>query len=127
MSEACGKFPGRAGNRVSEGAFPMRRRMGGEPRGDSLKFRFMRRLASDSIWHLREVVMQVREAMTADVQIAAPNQTIQDAARIMAKIDAGACRSATMTGWSASSPTATSRCARWPKGCRHREGARRDE
>ena len=34
--------------------------------------------------------MQVRDAMTADVQIAAPNQTIQDAARIMAEIDAGA-------------------------------------
>ena len=33
--------------------------------------------------------MRVSEAMTADVQIAHPNQTIQDAAKIMAKIDAG--------------------------------------
>jgi CBS domain-containing protein len=33
--------------------------------------------------------MRVNEAMTADVQIANPNQSIQDAARTMAAIDAG--------------------------------------
>jgi CBS domain len=33
--------------------------------------------------------MQVSEAMTSDVKIANPNQTIRDAARIMAQIDAG--------------------------------------
>jgi CBS domain-containing protein len=33
--------------------------------------------------------MQVREAMSDDVQIANPNQTIRDAALLMAKIDAG--------------------------------------
>jgi CBS domain-containing protein len=33
--------------------------------------------------------MRVNEAMTADVQIANPNQSIQDAARMMAAIDAG--------------------------------------
>lgn len=33
--------------------------------------------------------MQVREAMSDDVRIAAPNQPIRDAAMLMAKIDAG--------------------------------------
>ncbi len=33
--------------------------------------------------------MQVNEAMTNDVKIASPNQTIRDAARLMAQIDAG--------------------------------------
>jgi CBS domain-containing protein len=33
--------------------------------------------------------MQVNEAMTTDVKIANPNQTIRDAARLMAQIDAG--------------------------------------
>lgn len=34
--------------------------------------------------------MQVREAMTRDVRIATPDQTIHDAARIMAECDVGA-------------------------------------
>ena len=33
--------------------------------------------------------MQVRDAMSDDVQIASPNQSIRDAALLMAKIDAG--------------------------------------
>jgi CBS domain-containing protein len=33
--------------------------------------------------------MQVNEAMTNDVKIASPNQSIRDAARLMAEIDAG--------------------------------------
>ena len=33
--------------------------------------------------------MQVNEAMTNDVKIANPNQSIRDAARLMAEIDAG--------------------------------------
>jgi CBS domain-containing protein len=33
--------------------------------------------------------MQVSEAMTNDVKIANPNQSIRDAARLMAQIDAG--------------------------------------
>ncbi len=33
--------------------------------------------------------MQVNEAMTSDVKIANPNQSIRDAARLMAQIDAG--------------------------------------
>ena len=33
--------------------------------------------------------MQVREAMSDDVRIASPNQTIREAATLMAKIDAG--------------------------------------
>jgi CBS domain-containing protein len=33
--------------------------------------------------------MQVNEAMTSDVKVASPNQTICDAARMMAQIDAG--------------------------------------
>jgi CBS domain-containing protein len=33
--------------------------------------------------------MQVNEAMTSDVKIVNPNQTIRDAARLMAQIDAG--------------------------------------
>jgi len=33
--------------------------------------------------------MQVNEAMTNDVKIASPNQSIRDAARLMAQIDAG--------------------------------------
>jgi CBS domain-containing protein len=33
--------------------------------------------------------MQVSEAMTSDVKIANPNQTIREAARLMAQIDAG--------------------------------------
>src|SRR5215470_5373947 len=33
--------------------------------------------------------MQVNEAMTSDVKIANPNQTIRNAARLMAQIDAG--------------------------------------
>jgi CBS domain-containing protein len=38
---------------------------------------------------LRRNAMQVNEAMTNDVKIASPNQTIRDAARLMAEIDAG--------------------------------------
>jgi len=34
--------------------------------------------------------MQIREAMTQDVQIARPNQSIREVARLMAAIDAGA-------------------------------------
>ena len=34
--------------------------------------------------------MKVREVMSSDVQIASPDQTIQEAARVMAEIDAGA-------------------------------------
>src|SRR6516165_6484517 len=37
----------------------------------------------------RRNTMQVSEAMTNDVRIASPNQTIRDAARLMAQIDAG--------------------------------------
>jgi CBS domain-containing protein len=37
----------------------------------------------------KEALMKVNEAMTADVRIANPKQTIQDAARMMAEIDAG--------------------------------------
>jgi CBS domain-containing protein len=33
--------------------------------------------------------MKVSETMTSDVQLASPSQTIQDAARLMAEIDAG--------------------------------------
>jgi CBS domain-containing protein len=33
--------------------------------------------------------MKVRECMTSDVEIADPEQTIQDAARVMARLDAG--------------------------------------
>jgi CBS domain-containing protein len=33
--------------------------------------------------------MQIREAMSEDVRVASPNQTIRDAAILMAKIDAG--------------------------------------
>jgi CBS domain-containing protein len=33
--------------------------------------------------------MQVREAMSSDVKIASPNQTIRDAARLMAQMDCG--------------------------------------
>jgi len=36
-----------------------------------------------------EASMKVSEAMTTDVQIASPSQTIQQAARMMAEIDAG--------------------------------------
>src|SRR5262249_12046555 len=39
--------------------------------------------------HLRGNALQVSEAMTNDVRIASPNQTIRDAARLMAQIDAG--------------------------------------
>jgi len=45
--------------------------------------------------------MQVSEAMTNDVKIANPNQSIRDAARLMAQIDAACCRSERTTGWSA--------------------------
>src|SRR6185436_8185548 len=38
---------------------------------------------------LRRNPMQVRDAMSDDVQIASPNQSIRDAAILMAKIDAG--------------------------------------
>jgi CBS domain-containing protein len=34
--------------------------------------------------------MKVSDAMSRDVQVVSPTQTIRDAARIMAKIDAGA-------------------------------------
>jgi CBS domain-containing protein len=34
--------------------------------------------------------MQIREAMTRDVQIARPNQPIHEVAQLMAAIDAGA-------------------------------------
>jgi len=33
--------------------------------------------------------MQVRDAMTRDVRVATPGQTIRDVARVMAEIDAG--------------------------------------
>jgi CBS domain-containing protein len=36
-----------------------------------------------------EAAMKVSEAMTTDVRIASPSQTIQEAARIMAELDAG--------------------------------------
>src|SRR5919198_5418777 len=39
---------------------------------------------------VRRDAMHVSEAMTSDVKIANPNQTIRDAARLMAQIDAGA-------------------------------------
>ena len=45
--------------------------------------------------------MQVSEAMTSDVKIANPNQTIRDAARLMAQIDAGVLPVGENTGWSA--------------------------
>src|SRR6201991_3486460 len=38
----------------------------------------------------RRQSMQVREAMSNDVRIANPNQSIRDAATLMAEIDAGA-------------------------------------
>jgi CBS domain-containing protein len=38
----------------------------------------------------RRIQMQISEIMTTDVKIANPKQTIQDAARMMAEIDAGA-------------------------------------
>jgi len=41
------------------------------------------------IQHVRRNAMQVNEAMTNDVKIASPNETIRDAARLMAQIDAG--------------------------------------
>jgi CBS domain-containing protein len=40
-------------------------------------------------WHAREVSMHVNEAMSTDVKIASPNQTLKEAAAIMAEIDAG--------------------------------------
>jgi CBS domain-containing protein len=36
-----------------------------------------------------EVTMRVSEAMTPDVYVADPNETIQEAARMMAGLDAG--------------------------------------
>ena len=43
--------------------------------------------------------MQVREAMSDDVQIASPNQSIRDAAILMAKSTPARCRSATTIVW----------------------------
>jgi len=34
--------------------------------------------------------MQIREAMTSDVRMVRPNQTIQEAAQLMARMDTGA-------------------------------------
>jgi hypothetical protein len=45
--------------------------------------------------------MQVNDAMTDDVKLANPNQTICDAARLMAQLDVGCCRSERTTDWSA--------------------------
>jgi CBS domain-containing protein len=39
--------------------------------------------------HLREVVMKVRDCMTHEVRLVSPNDTIGEAAKIMAKLDAG--------------------------------------
>ena len=47
------------------------------------------RTGSRAIQHVRRNAMQVNEAMTNDVKIASPNETIRDAARLMAQIDAG--------------------------------------
>jgi CBS domain-containing protein len=41
------------------------------------------------IQHARRDIMQVSEAMSINVRVANPNQTIRDAARLMAHIDAG--------------------------------------
>ena len=38
--------------------------------------------------------MRVAEVMTRDVRLIEPNQTIRDAARLMAEMDAGSCRCA---------------------------------
>src|SRR5262245_47990883 len=40
--------------------------------------------------HLRRETMQVNEAMTHQVRVTHPRQSIRDAARVMAEIDAGA-------------------------------------
>ena len=45
--------------------------------------------SSKALQHVRRTAMQVSEAMTDDVKIASPNQSIRDAARLMAQIDAG--------------------------------------
>ena len=45
--------------------------------------------------------MQVSQAMSKGVRIANPNQSIRDAARLMASIDAGVYRSAKTIVWSA--------------------------
>ncbi len=55
--------------------------------------------------------MQVNEAMTNDVKIASPNQTIRDAARLMAQIDAGVLpvgQNDRLVGMIATSPSALS-------------------
>jgi CBS domain-containing protein len=46
-------------------------------------------IGSQALQHVRRNAMQVSEAMTNDVKIANPNQSIRDAARLMAQIDAG--------------------------------------
>jgi CBS domain-containing protein len=46
-------------------------------------------LQSSNIFAAREVTMQVNEAMSTDVRLANPDQTIREAAAIMAEIDAG--------------------------------------
>jgi CBS domain-containing protein len=43
-----------------------------------------------SMRHERSITMQVSEAMSSDVNIANPQQTIREAAQMMAEIDAGA-------------------------------------
>ena len=48
----------------------------------------MRRTGSDD--HLQEEAMRVSECMTREVQLANPNDTLADAAKCMARLDAGA-------------------------------------
>ena len=43
--------------------------------------------------------MKVNEVMTQDVRLIEPTQTIRDAARLMAELDAGICRCGRVTGW----------------------------
>src|SRR5215831_6491192 len=43
-------------------------------------------IGSQALQHVRKNAMQVSEAMTNDVKIANPNQSIRDAARLMAQI-----------------------------------------
>jgi len=61
---------------------------------------------------IEEQPMKVSEAMTRDVRVASPNESIRDAARIMAEIDAGALPVGENDRLVGSSPTAISRSAR---------------
>jgi CBS domain-containing protein len=45
--------------------------------------------------------MKVSEVMTKDVQLIEPTQTIRDAAKRMAEMDAGSCPFVRVIGWSA--------------------------